>query len=76
MRKRGKGGIGAGTLEAFTTGVRFRTRYERLLPENSKPRLWASDSERVIQTAQYLGLRWESLRMCVVWRVRLGIYRF
>lgn len=54
----------AGTLEAFTTGVRFRTRYEHLLPRNSKTRVWASDSERVIQTARYFssglfGLDWE-----------------
>lgn len=53
----------AGTLQAFTTGVRFRTRYGHLLP-NIKTRLWASDSNRVIQTAKYFssgffGLDWE-----------------
>lgn len=54
----------AGTLDGFTTGVRFRTRYQHLLPQNSRTRLWASDSERVIQTARYFstglfGLSWE-----------------
>ncbi|KAL2003548.1 hypothetical protein VTN02DRAFT_3438 [Thermoascus thermophilus] len=54
----------AGTLEAFTTGVRFRTRYAHLLPKDSKLRLWASDSQRVIDTARYfasglLELDWE-----------------
>lgn len=54
----------AGTLEAFTTGVRFRTRYEHLLPKDSRTRFWASDSHRVIQTARYFssglfGLDWE-----------------
>lgn len=43
----------AGTLQAFTTGVRFRTRYGHPLPNNIKARLWASDSNRVIQTAKY-----------------------
>lgn len=43
----------AGTLQAFTTGVRFRTRYGHILPKNIKTRLWASDSNRVIQTAKY-----------------------
>lgn len=54
----------AGTLQAFTTGVRFRTRYGHLLPNNIKTRLWASDSNRVIQAAKYFssglfGLDWE-----------------
>lgn len=54
----------AGTLGAFTTGVRFRTRYGHLLPRHSRTRLWASDSERVIHTAQHFasgmfGLNWE-----------------
>ncbi|KAI9842419.1 MAG: acid phosphatase pho5 [Sclerophora amabilis] len=49
----------AGTLEAFTTGVKLRTRYAHLLPANSDEpkaapvRLWASDSNRVIDTARY-----------------------
>ena len=55
----------AGTLQAFTTGVRFRTRYGHLLPGNSRTRFWASDSNRVIETAKYFasgifGLNWES----------------
>ena len=54
----------AGTLEAFTTGVRYRTRYGRLLPANSSTRFWASDSQRVIRTAEYFasglfGLEWK-----------------
>lgn len=54
----------AGTLQAFTTGVRFRTRYGHLFPENTKTRFWASGSNRVIQTAKYFaagffGLDWE-----------------
>ncbi|XHF96587.1 hypothetical protein AWENTII_000212 [Aspergillus wentii] len=55
----------AGILQAFTTGVRFRTRYGHLLPNNTKTRFWASDSMRVTQTAKYFasglfGLDWES----------------
>ncbi|KAL1859861.1 hypothetical protein Plec18167_006333 [Paecilomyces lecythidis] len=34
------------------TGVRFRTRYAHLLPKD-RTRLWASDSQRVIDTARY-----------------------
>ena len=46
----------AGTLEAFTTGVKLRTRYSHLLPDNApgtKTQLWASDSKRVVDTAHY-----------------------
>ncbi|KAJ5241977.1 uncharacterized protein N7469_000304 [Penicillium citrinum] len=55
----------AGTLTAFTSGVRFRTRYGNLISDKSTTRLWASDSQRVIDTAQYFasglfGLNWES----------------
>ncbi|TKA62163.1 hypothetical protein B0A49_10344 [Cryomyces minteri] len=57
----------AGTLEAFTTGVKLRTRYEHLLPSShsfNKTNLWASDSNRVIETARYFaaglfGLDWQ-----------------
>lgn len=53
----------AGTLDAFTTGVRYRTRYGHLLPRNDRTRFWASDSARVIETAQLFasglfGLDW------------------
>jgi acid phosphatase len=51
-------GVYAGTLEAFTTGVKLRTRYKDLLDEalRSTPiSFWASDSERVIDTARYFG---------------------
>ncbi|OJJ43068.1 hypothetical protein ASPZODRAFT_19768 [Penicilliopsis zonata CBS 506.65] len=56
----------AGTLQAFTTGVRFRSRYSHLLASRtSTSRLWASDSERVIETARHFaaglfGLDWET----------------
>ncbi|KAI9838929.1 MAG: hypothetical protein M1819_004137 [Sarea resinae] len=44
----------AGTLGAFTTGVKLRTRYNHLLPAaNTTTTLWASDSNRVIDTARY-----------------------
>lgn len=51
-------------MGAFTTGVRFRTRYEHLIPPNTQTRLWASDSGRVIDTARhfasgFFGLDWE-----------------
>lgn len=54
----------AGTLQAFTTGTRLRTRYSHLLPRNGTLRLWASDSQRVIDTARhfaagFVGLDWE-----------------
>ncbi|KAF2177173.1 phosphoglycerate mutase-like protein [Zopfia rhizophila CBS 207.26] len=49
----------SGTLSSFTTGVRLRTRYHHLLPKHlfrkSKTNFWASDSERVIDTARYFG---------------------
>lgn len=59
----------AGTLEAFTTGVKLRTRYKRLLDEalsESSTSFWASDSRRVIDTAKYFaagffGLAWDEL---------------
>ncbi|KAK4506870.1 hypothetical protein PRZ48_000603 [Zasmidium cellare] len=57
----------AGTLEAFATGVKLRTRYEKLLEEalaQNKTSFWAGDSQRVIETAQifatgFFGLDWE-----------------
>ncbi|KAI9809288.1 MAG: hypothetical protein M1825_002579 [Sarcosagium campestre] len=57
----------AGTLEAFTTGVKLRTRYGHLLESGpSNTNLWASDSNRVIDTARYFsagffGLKWQDL---------------
>ncbi|KAL2844996.1 histidine phosphatase superfamily [Aspergillus pseudoustus] len=55
----------SGTLGGFTTGVRLSTRYQHLIPADSKIRFWASDCQRVIETAKYfayglLGLGWES----------------
>lgn len=45
----------AGTLGAFTNGVRLRTRYHRLLSDAQSrfptTRFWASDSQRVLDTA-------------------------
>ncbi|KAL4977929.1 hypothetical protein BDW66DRAFT_165317 [Aspergillus desertorum] len=54
----------SGTLGAFTTGTRLLTRYHHLPPNESKFTFWASDSQRVIETARYfgfglLGLDWE-----------------
>jgi acid phosphatase len=59
----------AGTLDAFTTGVRLRTRYahlfpRRLPPGGGKTTFWASDAGRVVDTARYFaagffGLNWE-----------------
>ncbi|KAH0555685.1 hypothetical protein GP486_006372 [Trichoglossum hirsutum] len=63
----------AGTLEAFTTGVKLRTRYNHLLGSSGteKIRLWASDSDRVTDTARYFsaglfGLDWEHAAELVV----------
>ncbi|KAF2810248.1 phosphoglycerate mutase-like protein [Mytilinidion resinicola] len=59
----------SGSLGAFTTGVRLRTRYHHLLPQrlshDSKTTLWASGCPRVIDTAQYFsagffGLNWNT----------------
>ncbi|KAI9670912.1 MAG: acid phosphatase pho5 [Caeruleum heppii] len=44
----------AGTLEAFTTGVKLRTRYDHLISSTpNTTHFWASDSNRVIDTARY-----------------------
>ncbi|KAF2873028.1 3-phytase B precursor [Massariosphaeria phaeospora] len=49
----------SGVLGAFTTGVRLRTRYHHLLTKALSTRnpikFWASDSQRVIDTARYFG---------------------
>ncbi|KAF2737578.1 phosphoglycerate mutase-like protein [Polyplosphaeria fusca] len=49
----------SGTLGAFTTGVRLRTRYLHLLTKArsqfARIRFWASDSPRVIDTARHFG---------------------
>ncbi|KAK5114695.1 hypothetical protein LTR62_002268 [Meristemomyces frigidus] len=58
----------AGTLLAFGTGVKMRTRYENLLEHailSNQTSLWASGSKRVVETASYFaaglfGLDWES----------------
>ncbi|PVI06004.1 phosphoglycerate mutase-like protein [Periconia macrospinosa] len=60
----------AGTLSAFTTGVRLRTRYQQLLSRAQYQfpvtRFWASDSQRVIDTARYFatgffGYDWQKI---------------
>ncbi|KAF2116521.1 histidine phosphatase superfamily [Lophiotrema nucula] len=60
----------SGTLGAFTTGVRLRTRYHDLIDQAQtgvgKIRFWASDSARVIDTARYFavgffGLNWTNI---------------
>ncbi|RAH42893.1 putative MFS transporter [Aspergillus brunneoviolaceus CBS 621.78] len=45
----------AGTLQSHTTGLHFSARYKHLLTSNrsSRLKLWASDCNRVIQTAQH-----------------------
>lgn len=46
----------AGTLEAFATGVKLRTRYKDLIEKaeaKGQTTYWASDSARVIDTAKY-----------------------
>ena len=48
----------AGTLEAFTAGVRLRTRYKNLLDDAlaaGPVSFWASESKRVVDTARYFG---------------------
>ncbi|KAL8700984.1 MAG: hypothetical protein Q9201_005150 [Fulgogasparrea decipioides] len=58
----------AGTLSAFAAGTKLRTRYLDLLssPSLTKPvTFWASDCNRVIETARYFatgffGLDWDS----------------
>lgn len=57
----------AGTLEAFATGVKLRTRYEKLLEQALSSRqtsFWASDCQRVIETAKifatgFFGVDWK-----------------
>ncbi|GLA73827.1 acid phosphatase pho5 [Aspergillus tubingensis] len=56
----------AGTHQAFETGVRFAARYGHLIPSDAKTKFWASDSERVIETAQHFasglfGPDWEKI---------------
>ncbi|KAI9817954.1 MAG: acid phosphatase pho5 [Phylliscum demangeonii] len=56
----------AGVLEAFTTGVKLRTRYSHLVAQSAEKNttFWASGSNRVINTARYFaagffGLDWQ-----------------
>jgi len=59
----------AGTLSAFRTGTKLRTRYSHLIPTESglKVNFWASSTNRVVETARYFatglfGLDWASKR--------------
>lgn len=60
----------AGTLSSFAAGTRLRTRYLHLLtsiPSSQSTNFWASDCNRVIETARYFatgffGLDWNSTR--------------
>jgi len=62
-------GQNAGTLQAFSTGVELRTRYESLRQQaltHNRTSFWASDSRRVIETAKcfaagFFGVNWDSL---------------
>ena len=48
----------AGTLDAFATGVKLRTRYEHLLEAAiaaNQTSFWTSSSQRVMDTAHYFG---------------------
>ncbi|RAK96742.1 phosphoglycerate mutase-like protein [Aspergillus ibericus CBS 121593] len=47
----------AGTVGAFGAGMRVSTSYGHLIPDDTKTRFWASDSERVIETARYFALK-------------------
>ncbi|RMZ29501.1 hypothetical protein D0859_06408 [Hortaea werneckii] len=51
-------GAYAGTLEAFATGVKLKSRYEHLLEDaiaRKQTTFWASGSKRVIEMAKYFG---------------------
>ncbi|KAL7273602.1 hypothetical protein RUND412_003527 [Rhizina undulata] len=63
----------SGILEAFTTGVKLSTRYQHLWNDtvDGKTLLWASDCDRVIDTARYFsagffGLESESAKLVIV----------
>ncbi|WPG97772.1 Hypothetical protein R9X50_00055300 [Acrodontium crateriforme] len=68
-------GAHAGTLQAFTTGIKFRGRYRNLLDasvaakandnENRVINFWSSEAPRVVETAKYFaagffGSDWEN----------------
>ncbi|PYH71114.1 MFS general substrate transporter [Aspergillus vadensis CBS 113365] len=51
-------------FEQLSTTVRFAARYEHLIPSGAKTKLWASEPDRVIETAQHFasglfGSDWE-----------------
>lgn len=64
----------AGTLAAFSTGVKLRTRYPHLLDyalSQNQTTFWASGSDRVVETARYFatgffGLDWDRSRLHVI----------
>lgn len=59
----------AGTLQAYSTGVKLRTRYQGLLEDalaRNQTTFWASQSDRVIESARlfatgFFGLDWEAV---------------
>lgn len=59
----------AGTLEAFSTGVKLRTRYQHLIPGYpNSTRFWSASSSRDVATAGYFadgffGRDWESSQL-------------
>ncbi|KAI7146696.1 phosphoglycerate mutase-like protein, partial [Hortaea werneckii] len=76
-------GAYAGTLEAFATGVKLKSRYEHLLEDalaRKQTTFWASGAKRVIETAKYFGHTrnkeatdeyvdaWKKLSMLYEWR--------
>ena len=62
-------GAYAGTLDAFTTGVKLRTRYHHLLPQDGKTtRFWSASSPRDVATSKYFadgffGRDWDTLKL-------------
>lgn len=64
----------AGTLEAFSTGVKLRTRYQHLREEalsRNATTFWASDSQRDIDSAQYFGAGFFGIDWGLVSRLKI-----
>ncbi|KAI5809992.1 histidine phosphatase superfamily [Peziza echinospora] len=67
----------AGTLETFTTGVKFLSRYSHLwndtTPYTHPTKLWASDCERVIDTAKHFASGFFGLDYVLTKRAELEV---
>lgn len=66
----------AGTLSAFATGTKLRTRYAHLLEHaqaNNQTSFWASGSKRVIDTARYFGAGFFGIDWQAEGRARLHV---